>query len=195
MKKLTITILLNLLTFVSYSQNKDFSFNEVTHELIITNNNENNLDLVYWLPPEYWQLLLEQNIKHRLKNIDSLYNIFTNRIVFAALKGEQTNEGKITFKAQKEINQNIIYTDKTGNRFFPIEPNKIDYRLQSLFEKLKPAFANIIGQKAQNIQFIVFDTENESTPPSPKDKGRFYLKFFNSDYSFPLPVEIFLQKK
>lgn len=186
-----------LLLFVSgpsllNAQKNPYSLNEITYDLMIVDHSGSDMAFVWWMPPEYWQILIEKQAEDTDENIQSFFEAFDGHVVFAALKGEIKPNTGVEFRSLNEINENLIFTDASGNRYFPLDPEDTDYRMQMLFAVLKPAFSNMLGQYGQNIQFIVFDLEGESVPPKPTDKGRFYIKFFESDYSFRLPVGVFL---
>ncbi len=194
MKKIISIILLTFIISKSYGQPSLFSLREITHDLMIVDNPNNNMSVLWWLPSQFWEILLDKDKEANKDVLEQLHEISHNYVIFGALKGKLKNKNVI-FKTQKEIAENIIYTDEIGNRFFPEMPSKITPEMQKILEKLKSEFAKIMGQYAENIHLVVFKIDEESRPPNPKKQGRIYIKFFKQDYSMRLPIGTFLQPK
>lgn len=179
-----------------YSQTEYYSLSEITRDLMIVDHGGSELAFVWWLPYEYWALLFDEQFIKNEETGKEMLKVLKRHNIFAVMKGEIGMSGNVVYKNAEETAQNTVFTDAFGNRYFPLKPESADARLQMLFTNFKPVFAKMMGRYGQNINMVVFDiSENPESRPKPRNPGRFYIKFFEKDYSFRLPVGTFLPPK
>lgn len=196
LKKTAFFLIFIAAMHVASAQTQHYSISEITRDLMIVDHRSNELAFVWWLPYEYWEILFDQQLLESKQTTEELLAILKQHNIFAVMKGEIGQNGNVVYKSGDEITQNIIFTDAYGSRYFPVKPENTEYRLQMLFTNFKPVFAQMMGSYGQNINLVVFDvSQNPESRPNPTDTGRYYMKFFNKDYSFRLPVGSFLPPK
>ncbi|MEA2041276.1 MAG: hypothetical protein U9N85_01825 [Bacteroidota bacterium] len=172
----------------------DYNINEITRELTIIDSNDFAMSFILWMPDIYWERVLK--LKAGEINSEGVMGAISQYNIFAVMRGEAGAIGNIKYKKLPEIKQNIILTDALGNRYFPVENDSLDQSVGLLFANFKPVFAKILGEYGNNINFVAFERSSEkSSKLNPKSAGRFYLKYFKKDYSYRLPVGVFLPPK
>lgn len=139
--------------------------------------NSNSVDLVWWIPPEYWEVALSQdpstspaNRELMLKNLQSVF-------IVGVVQADISPVGAFEFFANTTIQKGmrVTYTESTGKTLALKPVDKISEDLSLLLEIVRPIFANTMGNLGQNLAFFVYDTFDTSGKRlvSPYESGEF----------------------
>ena len=174
----------------------DYTISEITADLTITVSDDYEIAFILWLPTEYWEYVIKhegidsQTDKKTLLEAVDKYNIF------AVMKGEIGNRGVVYYEDYADVSKNMNITDASGERYSPEKINDLDSNVKLLFESFKPGFSKMLGDYGDNINMLAFKRPKDTKAQfKPTDIGRFYVKFFSNDYSYKLPIGVFMPAK
>ena len=142
----------------------DVPLSELIRETEIINSNTSEfLDLVWWIPLEYWQTYFVQSGEVDSASSQQFLDVFASVFIVATLQADTSAIGLFDFFSQSEVEGGMVvtYEDEDGNStsLKPIEPSE---ELALLLEMVKPALSSVIGQLGTNMHFIVFsDVDSE----------------------------------
>lgn len=159
MKKISISLfftaafLINIIN--ANSQNVQVNINELTEETQKTNNDNDEIIIVWWIPATFWHASLnDPNVTEDAKM--QIVEAFDEYTVMVITKGNTSVAGNVDYKSKSEIVENISITDYEGNTFKPISPDDISLTVTYFVAIMKPVFTNMLGPMGENLHFIFF---------------------------------------
>lgn len=146
-----------------------------------------SLDLVWWIPPQFWPAVMQGEVDPRMrKELDELFGKYT---VVAAVKGSMGALGPDNFLSDAQLRAQLRMLGADGAVYAPIEAGKLDQRLTVLIQMMRPMFSNLLGQMGSNVQFFAFPATAKGKPlADPLGEGTLVFRLGGDDYAFRLPL-------
>ena len=146
------------------------------------------LDLVWWIPPQFWATALanEKDGDFR-KEVDEIFSKYT---VVAVVRGDLGSLGVNHYSTEPELRQGLSFTGSDGIARQPLPADKVDRRLDTLIQMLKPMFSSMLGQMGSNVNFFAFPAKDAAGKPlaDPLGTGSLTLTMAGQAYAFRLPL-------
>lgn len=196
MKKITITIIMLLVTLVTFSQKKkelkNVSIDEIVEETQVSSNGD-DVQLIWWLPKEFWQVSFSQDSNTSQSEIDEITQLMKDYTVVLVVSGKVGMFGGVTYKEYEEIKDNTkIYYN--GEMLKQLSSDEVPADLQNFFGMIKPVMKNMLGQMGENMQLLIFQN-GKKMDINPYKKGTLSFEFFEYNDEISLPLGSLIQKK
>ena len=164
--------------------------NELTQDLQRTSQAADSLDLIWWIPVEFWEEVLasEQGMDEKTRREFS--DLFRSYTVIAAVKGKIGSFGVSSFETEEELRAKLRVRDAGGKQYSPIAADKIDRRLTMLIQIMRPMFKNLLGEMGDNLQFYAFPGKGSDGKrlADPVGAGNFTVNLGDEKYAYRLPL-------
>jgi hypothetical protein len=157
---------------------------------------EKKMSLVWWVPTEYWRAALKNNKDIPEETIKKLEKTFDNYTLILAcdLKIEG---GGLTPTDEEKIRKSITLIDKNNSKYYPLKESKVDDEAIEIVDKMKPIFAQMLGQIGQGLYFYFFKAadDNGNKIISATQPGEFTVTLLDSEFHWKLPLTVLLPPK
>lgn len=168
---------------------KDVKVNELVSELQKTSQSSDSMDMVWWIPEQFWTAVMAQDENPDPRTSDEFAEVFRRNVVIAAVKGEMGALGVGTFESEEALRARLRVIGPDGKPLAPLPADKIDRKLAMLVEVMRPMFKSLLGDMGSNLQFYVFPAEVGGKPvATPLGKGTFTVMIDKTPYEFRLPL-------
>src|SRR5688572_18505720 len=107
----------------------EIRIDELLRETQKTSPSTDTVDLVWWIPPQFWASVLADNADVTDKTRAEIEEIFAQYTVIAAVKGSIGNFGVDKFTSDDEMRAQLRLVDPHGTSHAPIAADKLDSRL------------------------------------------------------------------
>lgn len=161
--------------------------NKLTDETQQTSSNNETVDLVWWLPPQFWLASARQGEAEAMDEIAALFRQYT---VIAAVNGKIGKLGIDGFMDENQLRESLSIRGADGKEYQPIAPGKLDPKMTMIFGVLKPVLGSMIGQLGDNLHFFVFPGKGKDGKAlaDPLATGTMTVKLGQARYDFTTPL-------
>ena len=168
----------------------EIKIDQLLRETQQTSPSTDTVDLVWWIPPQFWASVLADNADVPDTTRAEIEEIFGQYTVIAAVKGNLGNFGVDKFVSDDDMRTQLRLVDPYGVSHSPIAADKLDSRLTVMVQILKPLMANVVGQMGTNLNFYAFPAKTQDGRPvaDPLGTGQLTVKLGTEDYAFRLPL-------
>ena len=198
MARLTIsTLILLACTSVYASERKpivDVDIGALTVETQKMAGDQSELDLVWWIPVEYWAATLRQSAGLPTAQMDDMINVLSQHSVLAVVQANISPFGSFSFVDKETIMDGmLVEMIDESNKVRTIshtEPSDPDMRL--VLDQMKPMLSQAMGAMGQNFFFFplpAFDEDGERSP-SPYEKGRLRVTLQRGETASVIEIEM-----
>jgi len=155
------------------------------------------MSLTWWIPNEYWRIVLNDNKQVPQETISQLENVFENYLMIWACDLTINSDGTMNYTTEEEINKSITVLDINNKKYFPLAKNQIDGEALTIAENMKPMFSQALGQLGRGIHFYFFEVtdQNGKNLINAKLQGQFKISHSNSDFHWKLPLSTLVPPK
>lgn len=136
---------------------------------------DRKLDLIWWIPVEFWEATFRQNQDLPEAQADEILGILRNHSVLAVVQADISTIGAFHFFEKDAVMSGLkietIDADGKIQTISHTEPSDPDLRL--MLDQLKPILSQAMGNLGQNLYFLplpAFDDDGERMP-SPYESG------------------------
>ncbi len=180
---------------VPKAQAQDIDLQALVRETQITRQASQGLDLVWWIPSDYWVESLRKSALTPKQQQD-LVAAVDDYILVAALQGTIGTLGVMSSISKEELEkETTLVIGKTS--LSPIPEGDLSPGARNFIQMMKPLLANMMGAMGQGMHFIAFkgkDAEGKHLV-DPKAKGRIVVKMGAKEFPFRLPLGSLLPPK
>ncbi|GAB3358311.1 hypothetical protein [Lysobacter tyrosinilyticus] len=164
--------------------------NELTQDLQRSSQNSESLDLVWWIPAEFWDVVMADEKETGEKTRREFGDLFRSYTIVAAVKGKIGSFGVSDFESESDLRAKLRILDASGKSHEPIAAAKVDRRLTMLIQVMRPMFKNLLGEMGDNMQFYVFPGKGSDGKrlADPLSNGTFRVNLGDESYSYRLPL-------
>ncbi|PVW14188.1 hypothetical protein [Marixanthomonas spongiae] len=198
MRKLLIILL--LVSSVSvYSQEKDLtnvSIDGLLGETQFSNDHPDAMELVWWIPTEFWEISFLQDGSSSEADIQALKALFEGYELFAIVKGKIGYFGGITYEPLEAILKELKVRYKNTD-LKPVQKEEIPSDLLNFLSAMQPMMANLFGTMGENMHFVLMQDSSSKTVLPIKATGNDNLTITLADFTkeVDLPLSKLLKEK
>ena len=151
--------------------------------------------LVWWIPAEFWDLVLQSNPKVTAEARMRLVNIMNDYLLFVVVSSDLGPLGGMSPKDRAAIEANTTLS-VGGEDVAPLTKETMSADALNFVTMMKPVMANMLGQFGQSMEFLVYPN-----PPKGAEKisavksGGFSYTAFGHRYDWKLPIGSLLPPK
>jgi len=147
------------------AQDQKLEVTEITRETVKVSNEAGEMNLVWWLPDEFWKASVAANPSATPAQLEIFLKVVHPYFIVGVGSGKLGSFGAITYRNEAEIRGLVQLKDNEGNIYKPLPEDKMDASVPALLGLMKPVMARMTGPLGENIHFYVF-------PGSKKDATR-----------------------
>jgi hypothetical protein len=163
--------------------------NELVSELQKTSQDPDSVDLVWWIPEQFWAAAMAQDKNPDPRATKELTEVFRRNVLVATLKGEMGVMGIGDFESEEVLRGKLRVLGPDGKLLAPIPADKVERKLDMLIQIMRPMFKSLLGEVGNNLQFYVFPAEVGGKPVvNPLGQGTFKVMLAQTPYEFRLPL-------
>lgn len=164
--------------------------NELTQDLQRSSQVADSLDLIWWIPAEFWDVVMADEKDMSAQTRKEFADLFRSYTIVAAVKGKIGSFGVTDFESESDLRGKLRIQDATGKAHEPIAANKVDRRLSMLIQVMRPMFKNLLGEMGDNMQFYVFPGKGADGKrmADPVGNGSFKVSLGSEAYAYRLPL-------
>jgi hypothetical protein len=161
-----------------------------------TSPSTDTLDIVWWIPPQFWQSVLTDDATDPAVR-EEITELFGGYTVFAVAYGKLGTFGASGFLDEDALRNELELVDMHGGSHAPLSQEDVDERFGVMVQMMKPVLANLIGQLGSNIHFIAFPAKDADgrRVVDPYAEGRMVVQLKDHAYAFRLPLGSLLSPK
>lgn len=148
------------------------------------------VDVVWWIPPQFWSGALASNPAVDAKTRDEIVEIFGKYTVVAVAHGKLGTFGVEKYMGEDEARAGLVVLGRDGRPYRPLAPDALDPRFTTMTQMLKPFFASMLGQFGSNVHFLAFPLADDAGRriADPLGDGRFVVRLDDVEYAYRLPL-------
>lgn len=190
---LTLLVILLFLPFLIHAQ-EEFKVNsdELVGDLQISKSTDDQFQLVWWIPPTFWEVSVGQDPSVSEEEKDILLEMVGQKPIFAVLDADINAFGMFTYPDEDDVRKSIKVIDYQGNTYLPIPKEEINSDTDMLLSMMGPMLSNMMGDMGKHFYFFVFpeilDSNTALNEPNTETAFTFYLNEESFDWKLPLPA-------
>jgi hypothetical protein len=163
--------------------------NELVQELQQSSSDASSIDLVWWIPAEFWAAALAQDPNTGAATQKEFTELFQKYTVVAAVKGDMGTLGVSNFESEEALRGKLRILDMSGKRVAPLPTEDVDPKLGMLLQVMRPMFKSLLGTLGDNLQFYVFaQSPAGGRIIDPLATGQFTVLLGEERYAYRLPL-------
>ena len=160
--------------------------NDLTDETQKSSDDEDRINLVWWIPTEFWSASLDSE-SAEMQQIVAVLDQYT---VFAMVDGEIGTFGSVHYVPIEEMRKGLTITDNHGDVFKPVDEKEISQETSMFLQIMRPIFTNMLGAMGENMHFVLFPKENLEGKRllDPYSEGTFSVNLLNQKFEWETPL-------
>ncbi len=162
-----------------------------------TSENPKRVELVWWIPVEFWRLTMISNPSVSKDQIEQVVRVLSSYTLIAVADGDIGPFGGVTWTTEETLRSRLVMLDSNDQEYKPLPAEQINSDAKNLVVILKPVFANLLGSLGENLRFFYFGSRTRAGAPTADvtTPGRFSVKVADSVYRWRLPLGSLLPQK
>ena len=173
---------------------KEVDINALTDQTQVMGGDANSIDLVWWIPVEFWEASLRQTEDMPEVQITQMLAVFRNYAVLGVVQADISPFGAFRFFDKDTVMEGLqvqaIDTSGKAHKISHTEPSDPDMRL--LLDLMRPILTQAMGNLGENFYFFplpAFDDEGNRVP-SPYEKGELHVTLQRGEKTVNLEIEL-----
>ena len=118
------------------------------------------MQIVWWLPQEFWQASLADSADMSEKERKEFLAMVEPYFLVAVVDGTISTFGAITYRDEAAIRKGLVLTSPDGVARRPIDPAKASPEVRILLGVITPILENAAGDLGKNMRFFIFDARD-----------------------------------
>lgn len=157
----------------------------------------NRMSFAWWIPTEYWEVVLRDNKQVPPEAIAMIQNVFKDYLMIWACDLEIEPTGSMTFTVEEEIRKTILVVDAHGQTHLPLTESQVGAEPLAITENIKPMLAQAIGQMGKGLHYYFFKIKDEkgANVINATQHGEFTVVHSNSEFHWKLPLPTLMPPK
>lgn len=170
---------------------KDVDIGTLMKEVTWQRIDASNVQLVFWIPHEYWTAFLAQQSGPSDDN--GLLTVLSDYTMFAVVKGVPGKDD--AYEDAKAIRASMRMIDPAGTVHVPLEEDALPPKLAGMLGYLKPVLAGSMGALGKGMNFIVFPAKDGAGQHlvDVLGEGRLRVTLSGQEHTYRLPLGTLLQ--
>ena len=189
MKLILALFLIFSLSFQIKAQEGSVDLNQLVTELQKSSNHPDKMNLVWWIPNEFWIVSMQQDDVSQAE-VDEIIETLGKYSIFAVVEGTMSSFGAVTYYSEEDIRESIFLTGPDNDKYVPIKNSSVDPNTKMILDVMKPMFKNLLGPMGENIHFYLFEGTNKNGDIllDPMSPGNFSINVIDESYGYRLPL-------
>lgn len=156
-----------------------------------------SMEVVWWIPPEYWQVAVTQQKGATPEMLAGLGQTFNDYNIVAVVQATMAEDLEYRFTPEADVRESTVLIDPQGHTHAVLAEDKVPTRLASTLAFLKPILANGIGPMGRSMYFLVFPGNDArgNRLIDPLGDGLAQVRTTNKRHDFRLPLGSLLPDK
>jgi len=186
--KRMVVVLLCALTFWLPSSVGAADLQEIVHETQRIRQEGGIFDLVWWIPTEYWTVVLEKSPQLTEEQRKAFLKVLDPYVILAVGHMKTGIMGGMTASPREEILKNLQL--RVNNRVLPpLSMEELSPDASNFVLMMKPMLAKILGAIGKGLEFVVFpNVEKGHKIVDPLRPGTMECVFYGTAYHWRLPL-------
>lgn len=174
---------------------KEVDLDAMLDETQFASDNEDYIDLIWWIPMEYWKAVYAQDSSIPQDEADEMISILKNYDIVAAVRGKIGYFGGVTFQDEASIREQLVF--KYDDIIYDsLDNDDLDADLKSFIDIMRPMFSNMMGDMGENLYFVVYqDGASKRAIIDPYGDKNLTLTLNDFSDSLQFPLSSLLQPK
>lgn len=149
-----------------------------------------NVEVVWWIPLEYWEASLAQEKGVDPDALQRIRDTFGDYNVVAVLQASVADDLQYRFTSEDEVHALTVLIDLQGHPHPAIASDDLPPKLAATLAFLKPVLASGMGPMGKSMYFLVFPGNDAQGRRliDPLADGRAQVKTRNKTHVFRLPL-------
>lgn len=161
------------------------------HLLIEETQKMSERSFIWWLAPEYWQMIVKNiDVSSEELAVDAMMisDFFKPYIVILAASTITKSFDRIKYLSQSELVENMILIDSRGIEHRPLTDKELPPHFRETVKEFRSGFVQSFGSFGENLEFIFFRAEDNSGPIiDTKTESEFKIILNEEDFFWSLP--------
>ena len=175
---------------------QDVNLDKFLEQTQMTNSAANEINLVWWIPVEFWQVALSEDGSMSKSELEEYMRVLSPYFIVAIADGKVGAFGGITYTDSESIGKTVKVSNSKAKEIKPVKPSTLNPDIQNLLAALKPVIKNMLGQLGENINFYVFeDFIGKERFASPLIQDFLVIEYLKKEFVFETPVSALLPQK
>jgi hypothetical protein len=168
---------------------------EFIHDTQQTANQGSQVVLVWWIPPEFWQVSLSNNSAVPAEQAAQIVAAMRDYQVFALVRASTGIQGLTELQSKADLVSNA-HLAVGGKAITPIAPEKVPGGVQTMLGALRPMLTTMLGQLGQSMELVVYPgTVDDKHLIEVLKPGAFDFTLYDRTFHWRTPLPSLLPKK
>lgn len=165
----------------------DINLGELLKETTWQHIDPQGMQLVLWMPQEYWAAFLAQQ-GQQSKDTGEVLDMLSAYALFAVAKGKPIEDD--AYQDIQALRAAMRMTDPSGKTHEPLTEDKLPPRLAGLLGYMRPVLANSMGEFGKGMQFLVFPARGDDGQLllDATATGLLRIRLDGRDHAYRLPL-------
>lgn len=159
--------------------------------------NEPHLQLVWWIPSEYWEVALanDKNVPEDARR--DILDAFSKHTVLVVADCEFSSLGALKSRSEEDIAEDLSVTLASGKKLNRSAPEDVSFEVVAILNSMKPIIANAVGKVGEGMHFYLYEGVDGDAKRllDPRKEGGFTVQLGDSKFVWRLPLGSLLPPK
>jgi len=186
-----------LVSLQAVAQEQKSDFTQIMSDFMRMSNTNGELNLIWWIPEEFWRLSAASNSNVSQSQIDMVIKLVHPYTIVAVASGKTRPFTSPTYRTEAEVRELVRLKDSSGNTYSPLPHDQLDPSTAGLLALLKPLLGKMAGGVSENMQFCVFpgSTKDGVRICDPMKEGSCEVDLDGQEFKWRLPLGSLLPKQ
>ncbi len=179
------------------AQDQKLDIMEIARETQKFSTEGGELNIVWWLPQEFWSTSIAANTNVKPAQIQLLTKFVHPYLIVGVVSGKIATFGPPVYRTESEIRNLIKLKDSDGTTYAPIENNQLAASVPTIESLMRPSMAKMLGPLGENMNFFVFpgSRRDGSEVCDASQRGVCEVDLGDHAFKWKLPLESVLPKQ
>ena len=140
--------------------------------------------LTWWIPNEYWRIVLSGNLQITPDFIDRIESALQPYTLICAARIHTGLDGSIYYAEEQDIGKTIYMLDQEDNQYLPLPDDQIQPDALTLIDNMEPIFAQMLGEMGKGLHLYFFAGQNSQGEKLIDPTKNNVLKIVHSGWQF-----------
>jgi hypothetical protein len=186
-----------LVSLPAVAQDQKPDSTQIVLDFMRISNANGELNLVFWIPEEFWTVSAKLNPKVSQSQMDVVIKVLHPYTIAAVVSGTIRPFATPTYRTEAEVRELVRLKDSSGNAYSPLPQDQLDPSTAGLLALLKPLLGKMAGGVSENMQFCVFPgtAKDGARICDPMKEGSCEVDLGGLEFKWRLPLGSLLPKQ
>jgi hypothetical protein len=173
------------------------NFQGLVTEMQRTSQNAKTIDLVWWIPVDFWRLTAPSNPNVSSDQIEQFVRVLSPYTLIAAAHGDMGPFGGVTWTSDNTLRSGLVIMDSSGHEYTPMALEQVSADAKNFAAILKPLLTGLLGAVGENLHFFYFPSLTQAGTPvaDPRAEGSFAVRVGAQVHRWRLPLGSLLPER